>query len=110
MTWSSWTTAASECPWKKPLRGESLRANGDLKIIRLAHNQGIEGALNTGLQWIRERGYEFVARLDCGDRNTPHRIARQVEFMDENPDVVLVGTRASYVDLEARTVRASASG
>lgn len=86
-------------PLEEAAARESLRANGDLKIIRLAHNQGIEGALNTGLQWIRERGYEFVARLDCGDRNTPHRIARQVEFMDENPDVVLVGTRASYVDL-----------
>ena len=75
------------------------RVRGTLHALRLPRNQGIEGALNTGLEWIRERGYEYVARLDCGDRNRPGRIARQERFLDEHPDVVLVGGRASYVDM-----------
>lgn len=72
---------------------------GQLFTLGLAANHGIEGALNTGLTWIRERGYEYVARLDCGDRNRPARIARQLEFLDQHPEVVLVGGQASYVDL-----------
>lgn len=78
---------------------DSCQVRGQLHVLRLPRNQGIEGALNTGLEWIRERGYEFVARLDCGDRNRPGRIARQLAYLDAHPDVVLVGGRASYVDL-----------
>lgn len=73
---------------------------GTFRVIRLARNRGIEGALNEGLAWIQEAGYEFVARLDCGDRNRPGRIARQLRYLDDHPDVVLVGSRASYVDLD----------
>lgn len=72
---------------------------GDFFAVMITPNQGIEAALNAGLEWIRERGYEFVARLDCGDRNRPGRIARQLTFLDEHEDVVLVGAQASYVDL-----------
>ena len=88
---------------KHPLDEDAARARchvrGRLAVLRLPHNQGIEGALNTGLEWISQRGYEFVARLDCGDRNRPGRITRQLSFLDDHPDVVLVGGRASYVDL-----------
>jgi len=89
---------------EEPLDEDSARGychvRGRLYVLRLDSNQGIEGALNAGLRWIQEAGYEFVARLDCGDRNHPGRIARQLQFLDQNPDVVLVGTRAVYVDLE----------
>lgn len=79
---------------------EHCHTQGTLHVLLLTPNRGIEGALNAGLEWIRERGYEFVARLDCGDRNHPGRIARQLTFLDEHPDVVLVGTQAAYVDLD----------
>lgn len=72
---------------------------GTLFCLFQTPNQGIEAALNAGLRWIEERGYEYVARLDCGDRNRPGRIARQLRFLDDHPDVVLVGARASYVDM-----------
>lgn len=77
----------------------AYRGAGELTVLRLPVNHGIEGALNAGLEWIRGRDYEFVARLDCGDRNTSHRIRRQLDFLDTHPAVVLVGTRASYVDM-----------
>ena len=86
-----------------PVGDAAVRADwhgsGEVTVLRLDTNEGIEGALNTGLRWIVSEGYEYVARLDCGDRNRPHRIARELEFLDSHPDVVLVGTQASYVDL-----------
>ena len=88
---------------RHPLNVERAAAHcqiqGQLFTLALASNQGIEAALNAGLAWIRERGYEYVARLDCGDRNRPGRIARQLQYLNEHPDVVLVGGWASYVDL-----------
>ncbi len=76
----------------------SFSAQGTLQVLRLPENQGIEGALNAGLDWIVERDYEFIARLDCGDENIPDRLARQERFLDDHPGVLLVGGAASFVN------------
>lgn len=65
---------------------------------RLPRNQGIEHALNAGLRLILARGYRYVARLDCGDLPMPGRLERQAAFLDDNPEVGVVGTWARCVD------------
>ena len=67
-------------------------------LLRLARNQGIEHALNHGLGLILERGYDYVARLDCADTPMLGRIARQVEYMDQNPALGILGTWARCID------------
>lgn len=76
----------------------AFSARGSVQVLALPRNVGIEGALNAGLDWIVGRDYEFVARLDCGDKNIPDRIARQEAFLDAHPDVILVGGAAEFVD------------
>lgn len=65
-----------------------LLANGDGLGLATSLNRGIAAA----------RG-DLVARLDADDVAAPERLARQVAFLDANPDVALVGSW--YVDLEA---------
>ncbi|GHD66853.1 glycosyltransferase [Jeongeupia chitinilytica] len=72
-------------------------AQGTLRFLNLPQNRGIEHALNAGLEWIRARGYELVARLDCGDRNVADRFARQTAFLDAHPAVMLLGGAAEFV-------------
>jgi cellulose synthase/poly-beta-1,6-N-acetylglucosamine synthase-like glycosyltransferase len=72
------------------------------ELIRSPANLGVEGALNLGLSSIRTVGYEFTARLDAGDIALPGRIARQMEFLDAHPDVVVVGTWARCYDDNGR--------
>lgn len=72
--------------------------SGDLEILVQPVNQGIEHALNAGLEWILTRHYTYVARLDCGDRNRPGRLARQEAYLDAHPHVLLVGGAAAFVD------------
>ena len=67
-------------------------------ILRHEVNRGIEHALNTGLAYIAERGIPYVARLDNGDRCAPGRLARQREFLDQNPGVHLVGSAVEWRD------------
>ncbi len=87
---------------KKPLDEAAARAafsaKGEIHFLSLPQNRGIEHALNAGLAWIAGRGYELVARLDCGDENLPDRFARQTAFLAEYPDVMLLGGAASFVD------------
>ena len=68
-----------------------------IKIITAKHNLGIEGALNIGLQAIYSQ-YTHVARIDCGDLSAPTRIAAQRTCFENDPNIVLVGTWARFVD------------
>lgn len=81
----------------------SDRAGGHpVTLRRLPENRGIEHALNDGLGVILAGGYDYVARLDCGDRPLPGRIARQAAFLDADPRIGIVGTWARCVDDEGR--------
>jgi glycosyltransferase involved in cell wall biosynthesis len=71
---------------------EVLKPHPRTSIIRLERNSGIPRARNTGLQTILSRGYEYVACLDADDICHPNRIASQVDFLDRNPAVAVVGT------------------
>lgn len=77
---------------------EILAPNANVILLRLDRNQGITAALNHGLEYIVKNGYEFVARMDCGDICTPDRIAKQQSYMDAHPDVDLLGGFADIVD------------
>jgi len=73
-----------------------------LRLIRHERNRGITAALNAGLSWIAEAGYEYVARLDAGDLSLPGRFATQMQFLDAHLDHAVVGTATRYVDPDGR--------
>lgn len=77
---------------------EVRRAASDLpavEVIERTDERGIASALNRGLEAARG---EYVARQDADDRSHPERLSRQVEFLDANQDVVLVGTGVHQVE------------
>jgi glycosyltransferase involved in cell wall biosynthesis len=75
----------------------------EVVVIRHDVNRGIEHALNTGLRYIHSRGIPYVARLDNGDHCVPGRLARQREFLRQNPQIHLVGSAAEWRDDAGRT-------
>ena len=76
----------------------NFKANGSLFVEKLEVNSGIEHALNKGLEFILERSYTYVARLDCGDVCLPNRFGIQETFLKAHPAVALVGTNVEFVD------------
>ncbi|HEX4124441.1 MAG TPA: glycosyltransferase [Tepidisphaeraceae bacterium] len=56
---------------------------------------GIAKACNVGLQ---HASGTFVARMDADDICRPERFARQVEYLQKNPQCVAVGSRVLLVD------------
>lgn len=68
-----------------------LEDNGvHVRIFDSQQNQGVTRALNYGLLMSRS---EYVARMDADDVSMPERFERQVEFLDANRDVGVVGSR-----------------
>ena len=64
-----------------------------IRLIELPR-QGISVALNTGLK--EAKGY-YIARFDADDICLPERLQKQLEFLDKNPDYVLVGCEVEYI-------------
>ncbi len=56
--------------------------------------RGLAVALNVGLA---HSAAELIARQDVDDLSHPERIARQVAFLDANPDVSVLATCAEYI-------------
>ena len=56
-------------------------------------NIGIAHALNTGLAQVQGR---YIARMDADDISHPERFAKQVEYMDQHPEVGVLGTRTVF--------------
>ncbi len=72
-------------------------ARRDSRIISL-HNQehsGLTRSLNKGLEFARG---EYLARQDADDFSMRERLEAQVNFLDENPQIGLLGTAYHLVD------------
>ncbi|MRR49779.1 MAG: glycosyltransferase [Rhodocyclaceae bacterium] len=82
----------------------SSLANCDVLGIRLNTNQGIEGALNTGLELAEQLRARYIARIDSGDRSLPRRFFLQYQAMERDPSLVITGTGAIFVDSLGREI------
>lgn len=67
--------------------------------IHLVHqeNRGLIASLNKGIG--RAKG-KYIARMDGDDISHPERFERQVSFLEENPEIGILGTQADKIDAE----------
>lgn len=70
-----------------------------IRVLRNEGNQGVSFTRNRGIQEARG---EFIALLDADDLAVPERLAKQLAFLDQNPDVVACGTQASLIDTNGK--------
>lgn len=64
------------------------REDARLKLHEAAH-QGLVGTLNLAISLCRG---DYLARMDHDDISVPHRIERQVQFLDTHPAFVACGS------------------
>ena len=65
-----------------------------IKLIN-KENGGVSKALNTGLEHARGK---YIVRMDADDISHPDRILKQYEFIKSNPDYILIGSNANYIE------------
>ena len=82
---------------REPIR-RAFRASGEVHLISGRKNTGITGALNDGLDYILQCGYQYVGRLDAGDVNLGPRFARQRTALETTPELAIVGCWVDFVD------------
>ena len=69
--------------------------DGLFHIVRLPQNVGLGAALRHGVPLCKN---ELIARMDDDDIARENRCEREVQFMQEHPEVALVGSNVSEFD------------
>jgi len=72
-----------------------------IKVYRNGKHRGVAGAANLALSMIKSN---YVARMDADDLMHPERIAKQLKFLKENPDVVIVGSQCVLIDQNGQKI------
>nr|AGM38670.1 putative glycosyltransferase [Glaesserella parasuis] len=71
------------------------KLNSKFIVVALSENLGLGKALNEGLKHCH---YSWVFRMDADDICLPDRFEKQVQYIKQNPDVVLVGAQIEEFD------------
>lgn len=66
-----------------------------IKILRNSKNSGLAASLNYCLKYATGK---YVARMDDDDISHLDRFEKQVAFLDEHPEISIVGTGITFID------------
>lgn len=72
-----------------------------IQLIEKPANSGYTNSLNQGLKLAKG---QYIARMDGDDISLPERFARQVTYLEANPEIVLCGTSYEIMGEEKRTL------
>lgn len=72
-----------------------------IRLLQNSENIGLTRSLNRGLEEARA---DLIARQDADDISYPQRLGRQVAYMEQHPDVVLLGTQARNINSTGRRI------
>ena len=70
------------------------------KLLEI-EEKGIAEALNSGM---KAASYELVARIDDDDLMHRDRLMTQLRFMNENPEIAVVGSFTEVIDLNGKCI------
>tara|TARA_B100000780_G_scaffold237574_1_gene178715 strand:+ start:1220 stop:2011 length:792 start_codon:yes stop_codon:yes gene_type:complete len=64
-------------------------------VLHHLHLNGISFALNYGVNLVKTK---YVARMDSDDISHPLRFEKQINFLEESPEYIMVGCRVNLID------------
>lgn len=66
-----------------------------LIVVENAQRLGRSRSYNVGLRMARGR---YLARMDADDYSYPHRLVRQIAFLQAHPDIAVIGANVRLID------------
>jgi glycosyltransferase involved in cell wall biosynthesis len=78
-------------------------ANKDDRINLISReNKGLVASLNEGIS--KAKG-QYIARMDSDDMSTHDRLDMEVKYLDENPNIALVGSNYTIIEEKTEKVK-----
>lgn len=77
------------------------RLNQSIMVVRNPANLGLAKSLNRGVSLCDSN---YIARIDSDDICLPNRIALQLDYMSNHPDVDILGSNATLIDMNSEVI------
>lgn len=85
----------------KALLAEYQKIDSRIKVIYNQKNEGLALSLNKGLKIATG---EYIARMDSDDISLKDRLKIQIEFLEKNKDIDLIGTGVIKIDENGKRI------
>jgi glycosyltransferase involved in cell wall biosynthesis len=72
-----------------------------IKLINNKNNKGVCKSFNEALLQSKS---ELIFRMDSDDICLPEKLEKQINFMDNHPEVVALGTNANIIDMDGNFI------
>lgn len=67
--------------------------------VFMENEKGLIASLNKGCRLAKGK---YIARMDADDISLPHRLEKQVQYLEEHPEIGILGTGIRYIDEAGR--------
>lgn len=74
-----------------------------ITVIWYDENRGLACVLNELLDTCFKNGYEYIARMDADDISEQNRFEKQVAYLDNHPEIDVVGGAIKEIDEEGNS-------
>jgi len=78
------------------------KKDGRIKLINNKVNLGLTKSLNIGLK--NSKG-KYIARMDADDISMPYRLETEVNFLENNPEIALIGSYYYLIDENDKIIK-----
>ena len=65
-----------------------------LRVYHFSENQGEPAVMQFIMDILKDMDMEYVARMDADDICVPHRFEKQVQYLDDHPEIDILGSNA----------------
>jgi len=77
---------------------KQLEKKSIISVVWFEENRGLACVLNDLISICKEERYDYYARMDADDISLPDRFEKQVKYLEEHPDVDVVGGAIEEID------------
>ena len=77
---------------------ELLDRQSIVNIVWFPDNRGLACVLNDLVAICKKEGFEYYARMDADDISEKYRLEKQVKFLDDHPEVDVIGGAIDEID------------